>query len=72
VKITKFEHGNSVGYSELLSTVLDDINFCIVDEAKTDDLPDEKPHMALKGLFDMFELSTPSSRLALKKQFQNS
>jgi hypothetical protein len=61
-----------VGYSELLSAVFDDISFCIVDEAKTDILPDGDLHMAWKGLLDMFEPSTPSSRLALKKQFQNS
>jgi hypothetical protein len=72
MKKSDFEQGNSVGYSELLSTVFDDISFCIVDEAKTDDLPDGDLHMAWKGLLDMYEPSTPSSRLALKKQFQNS
>jgi gag-polypeptide of LTR copia-type len=56
----------------LLSSVFDDISFCIVDEAKTEEQPDGDLFMAWKGLMDMFELSTPSTRLALKKEFQNS
>ena len=39
-KIQEFEFGNNVGYSELVSSVFDDIHFCIVDEAKTDEQPD--------------------------------
>jgi gag-polypeptide of LTR copia-type len=72
VKSADFETGNGLGYSELLSTVFDDISFCIVDEAKTDILPDGDLYMAWKGLLDMYEPSTPSTRLALKKEFQNS
>lgn len=70
--IQDFEFRNNVGYSELLSSVFDDISFCIVDEAKTEEQPDGDLFMAWKGLMDMFEPSTPSTRLALKKEFQNS
>ena len=56
LKTTLFENGNGVGYSELLSAVFDNISFCIVDEAKTDEQPDGDLHMAWKGMLDMFEL----------------
>ena len=52
-KIQEWEYGNNVGYSELLSSVFDEISFCIVDEAKTEEQPDGDLHMAWKGLLDM-------------------
>jgi hypothetical protein len=39
-KNQKFGFGNNVGYSELLSSVFDDISFCIVDKAKPENQPD--------------------------------
>jgi hypothetical protein len=56
---------------ELLSLVFDDISFCNVDEAKTEKQPDGNLFMAWKRM-DMFELLTPSTRLTLKKESQNS
>ena len=43
-----------------------------MDEAKTEEQPDGNMQMAWKGLMDMFELLTLSTRLALKKEFQYS
>jgi gag-polypeptide of LTR copia-type len=71
-KNKKFEFRNNVGYSELLLLVFDDISFCIVYEAKTEDQPHGGLFMAWKGLMDIFEPSTPSRRLALKKKSQKS
>jgi hypothetical protein len=39
-KIEEFEDGNNVGYGELLSLVIDDISFWILDEAKLENQPD--------------------------------
>ena len=35
-KAQEFEHSNNVGYSDLLSSVFDDISFCIVIKAKSE------------------------------------
>ena len=43
-----------------------------MDEAKTEGKPDRVLQMARKELMDMFEPSTPSTRLAFKNKFQNS
>jgi gag-polypeptide of LTR copia-type len=43
-----------------------------VDEDKTEEQSDENLQIAWKGLMDMFEPSTPSTRIALMKGFQNS
>jgi hypothetical protein len=45
------------------------IHSSVEDEAKTEDQPDGDLQIAQKQLMDMFEPSTPSTRLALKKEF---
>jgi hypothetical protein len=39
-KNQEFKFGNNVSYSELLSSLFDNISFCIADEAKTEEQPD--------------------------------
>jgi hypothetical protein len=39
LKKKEFEYGNNVDYNELLSSFFDDISYCIVDVAKTENQP---------------------------------
>ena len=67
-----FSSANSLGYAELISSMFDDVSFSIVDEARTEDLPEGDLYLAWSGLKEVFEPSTPASKILLKKQFYES
>ena len=62
---------NIATYSDLLSSIFNDISFFIVDKAKMEKQPNDNLFMAWKGMMDIFEPSTPFTKLVLKKEFQN-
>jgi gag-polypeptide of LTR copia-type len=67
-----FISANSLGYAELISSMFDDVSFSIVDESRTDELPEGDVFLAWSGLKEVFEPSTAASKILLKKQFYES
>ena len=68
----RIKKANSIGYAELVSAVFDETSFGIVEESRTKFFPDGDCAMAWKNLKEMFEPSTASSKVMLKKEFAQS
>ena len=62
---------NELAYTELLLSCKEVVCFGLIDESKTEDLPDGDARLAWSKLMDKFEPKTNSSRANLKTSFQN-
>jgi hypothetical protein len=62
-----FPSTNSLGYAELISSMFDNVSFSIVDESRTDELPESDFSLAWSGLKEVFEPSTSALKILLEK-----
>ena len=63
---------NEQAYNDLILSMTEDVSFGLVDEARSEDLPDGDVAQAWKALLNKYEPKTGSSRPRLKREFHDS
>ena len=68
----KAREANDNAYTDLLLSSDDVVFFGLIDESKTDSLPDGDAHLAWTKLCDRYEPKTNATKVELKKEFNDS